>query len=201
MPAVSSRSLCATGRPCSTPGVARRAIASSALAALAIACSATSVTMALTRGIHALHLREMRGHHLAGRHLLAAQPIGELDGRHLAQLRHARRYRLRGRGGAGSDRVQSRAHGAKAEHRVEVSAADGRAPRGAGGRRRLTSIVRHECSLALKIRRVRRRNILAQKAEPGRQHPDDGVRDRVQPDRAADDGADRPRSGASTARC
>src|SRR5689334_11612789 len=55
MPAVSTRSLCATGKPCSTPiaslpPLRPRMIASSAFAASAMACSATSVTIALTVG-------------------------------------------------------------------------------------------------------------------------------------------------------
>src|SRR5262245_37127392 len=51
MPAVSARSLCATGSPWSTPIGPRLTIASSARAASAIARSATSVTIALTRGL------------------------------------------------------------------------------------------------------------------------------------------------------
>ena len=43
--------------------------------------------------IHAFDLREMRGHHLAGRHLLPRQPRGQLDGAHLAQLRPLRQLR------------------------------------------------------------------------------------------------------------
>ena len=50
IPAVSTRSLCATGRPCSAPTGRPRAIASSAFAASAMARSATRVTMALTLG-------------------------------------------------------------------------------------------------------------------------------------------------------
>ena len=37
-------------------------------------------------GIDALDLREVRGHHLARRDLLAADPRGELDGGHLAEF-------------------------------------------------------------------------------------------------------------------
>ena len=50
MPAVSTRSLCATGRPCSGPSGAPRACASSALRAFSRACSAISVTIAFTFG-------------------------------------------------------------------------------------------------------------------------------------------------------
>ena len=50
IPAVGTRSLWATGSPCSGPSFAPRACASSAALAPAIARSATSVTIALTRG-------------------------------------------------------------------------------------------------------------------------------------------------------
>src|SRR6478672_8614621 len=56
MPAVSTRSLWATGRPCSTPSGPPRAESSSARAASASARSATSVTIALTFGL----IRSMR---------------------------------------------------------------------------------------------------------------------------------------------
>ena len=51
MPAVSTRSLCAIGRPCSTPKGPPFAVSSSARAASAIARSATRVTIALTFGL------------------------------------------------------------------------------------------------------------------------------------------------------
>src|SRR5262249_47426146 len=49
-PVVSTRSLCATGSPCSSPGCSPRASASSAAAALASAWSNVLVTTALTTG-------------------------------------------------------------------------------------------------------------------------------------------------------
>ena len=48
---MSSRSLCATGRPCSGPSISPRACISSALAAAAAASSGTRVTIALTFGL------------------------------------------------------------------------------------------------------------------------------------------------------
>ncbi len=51
MPRVGCRSLCATGSPCSGPTAAPRANASSARAARSIARSASSVTIALSRGL------------------------------------------------------------------------------------------------------------------------------------------------------
>ncbi len=51
IPAVSARSLCATGRPCSGPRHRPRARSRSASSASRLARSATSVTIALTSGL------------------------------------------------------------------------------------------------------------------------------------------------------
>ena len=51
IPRVGCRSLCAIGRPCSGPAKRSRAASSSSARARSAACSATSVTIALTAGL------------------------------------------------------------------------------------------------------------------------------------------------------
>ena len=84
--------------------------------------------MALTVGIHALDLREVRGHHFARRDLLALDPRRELDGGEIAQLAVAA-LRLQS-GGRSSVRHQYRSQRTAHRHSADCLAKRTAADRG-----------------------------------------------------------------------
>ena len=78
MPAVSVMSLIATGRPCRAPSGSPFTTAVSAARAASRACSAASVTIALSLRVDPLDHRQMRVEHLDRTHVAAADEARQL---------------------------------------------------------------------------------------------------------------------------